>query len=330
MPRKTTRKRAKSKQRTILNFSWPAVVFFLLCVGIMLAGWTFLASAADITVRAKVSAPLPTGPATIDTPTNGRHFSHVPVTVSGTCPSDGSGAYINLYRNDVFSGSAICDGGQQYSLSTDLFPGANKLKAVIYNKTDDPGPDSNTPIVYYDVPVPPSPPPSQPPAPSKPSGQSTQPLTITSDFKFIGYSVGQTVRWKLAIGGGTSPYAINVDWGDGKNSVVSLKGAGEFTIEHSYDKPGGYKGSYPIVVTAGDAVGDQSLLQLFVLVNSEGTGPIAGTTIKPPPLAPTKNWLKWIWPTYAIVSLMALSYLLGEREELLMLKKRNRLRQRAA
>src|SRR4051812_43608445 len=95
-----------NQPKKILFFSWPAVVFILLCLGVLLVGWTFLAVADDVHVSAKVSAPPPTGSATIVTPTDGQRFSAVPITVTGTCPSDGSGAYIKLYRNDFFSGSA--------------------------------------------------------------------------------------------------------------------------------------------------------------------------------------------------------------------------------
>ena len=303
-----------------LVFSWPSVVFVLICMGVLLVGWTFLATADEIHVSAKVPAPLPTGPATIVTPIHGQHFTSVPVDVTGTCPSDGSGAYIKLYRNDFFSGTAICDASQNFGLTTDLFPGVNKLKAVIYNKTDEPGPDSNTPLVYYDAPQ----------EVVNRINPQLPPFVITSDFKFTGFYVGQNIDWKLVVNGGTPPYAINIDWGDGKNTVVSRNEAGEFTVSHQYDKPGGYKGSYKILISASDANGSQTSLQLFALVNPVGDTPIAGTTVKPPPLASTRNWLMVIWPAYLIVVLMTVSYLLGEREEFLVLKKRGALRSRRA
>ena len=321
MPRQKPRKRRQAAApKKILIFSWPAVVFVLLLIGVLLVGWTFLAVADDIDVSAKVSAPLPTGPATITAPSDGQHFSAVPITVTGTCPADGSGAYIKLFRNNVFSGTALCDGSQNFSLSTDLFPGGNKLKAVIFNKTDDAGPDSNAPVVYYDVP---QNPPTQNPPQYPPS---VPPFVITTDFKYSGFYVGQNIRWTLSVSGGSAPYALNIDWGDGKNSVVSRSGQGEFTVEHKYDKPGGFKGSYRISISGADAVGRQTSLEIFALVNQAGGTPIAGTTYNPPPLSSTKNWLIVAWPAYLVVLLMTISYLLGEREELKVLKKRGLLR----
>jgi hypothetical protein len=311
------RQKPKTKPK-ILFFSWPSVAFVLLCIGVLLAGWTFLAVAEDVHVRAKVSAPQPTGAATIFAPNDSQHFTAVPVTVSGTCPADGSGAYIKLYRNDFFSGVAICDASQNFSLSSDLFPGANKLKAVIFNKTDDAGPDSNTPTVYYDVPE----------EVAQRINSNQPPFIITADFKYTGFYVGQSIAWKLSINGGTPPYALNINWGDGKNTVISRSGAGDFSVEHSYDKPGGYKGSYKVSLSASDAVGRQTSLDLFALVNPADAGPVGGTTVKPPPLAQTKGWLMVIWPAYFVVLLMSASYLLGEREEFLGLKKRGSLRPR--
>ncbi|HXY18357.1 MAG TPA: hypothetical protein VEH48_02995, partial [Candidatus Nitrosopolaris sp.] len=73
----------------------------LLCAGVILALWTFRAVADDIHVTAKVPANPVTGPAVITNPVNGQHFSSIPITISGTCPSDGSGGYVKIYRNDV-------------------------------------------------------------------------------------------------------------------------------------------------------------------------------------------------------------------------------------
>jgi hypothetical protein len=126
----------KSQKRR-LHLPWPFVSFILLSIGVLLLGWTFQTTADNIHVTAKVSAPLPAGPATITSPGDGSRFSDVPITVSGTCPTD---TYIKLYRNDFFSGTAICTTDGNFTLDTDLFPGMNKLQARVYNLTDDEGP----------------------------------------------------------------------------------------------------------------------------------------------------------------------------------------------
>ena len=333
--RKPVAKRYYRSRRNRLFIPYPAILFMLLCAGVILALWTFRAVADDIHVTAKVPANPVTGPAVITNPVNGQHFSSIPITISGTCPSDGSGGYVKIYRNDVFSGVSICDNSNNFSISSDLFPGANTITAQIYNITDDPGPPSTPVTTYYDVPQPLTPPNTTTPSTKIPA------LTISSDFKYIGYYVGQTTQWKLNIDGGLSPYAVNVDWGDGKSSVISRKDAGVFSVTHVYKAPGKLKNrSYNINISASDLQGNQASLQLFVIVNDRSVGPvaasIAGSTCSTSGISyssltcfiQTRNLLKFLWPAYAIVLLMVISYRLGEREEILIFTKKGVVRKR--
>lgn len=318
---RSSRRRASPVRRNRFFIPWPAVFFLLLSVGVLLIGWTFRTNAnpVDLFVTAKIPAPPVSSPAVIEVPQDGTKVSSVPISVSGSCPSDGTGAYIKLYRNDVFSGVAICNASNRFQLQTDLFVGANKLMAKIFNKTDDPGPDSNTPTVYYEPAVPPSP--GQPPVVKPPPGRP--PFTLITDYRYIGYRVGQTVKRELTVGGGNPPYAINIDWGDGTNSVVSRRQAGTFTAEHKYSQVGsGDLSSYTIKITGSDGDGRQAYLELITIVNPS-EGPFAGT------LEPPKKWLWLAWPTYIVLLLMATSFYLGEREEFAELKKRGMLRRRA-
>jgi len=339
--RKTTVKRSNKSRKNRRVIAYPAVLFMLLCAGVLLAIWTFKAVADNIVVTAKVPAAPVTGPAVITNPSDGQRLSAIPVSISGTCPLDGTGGYVKIYRNNIFSGVAMCDGSNNFSLFSDLFPGANTINAQIYNITDDAGPASTPITAYYNA--------AQPPAVSPPAGGGTSApvakppvLTIFSDFKYIGYYVGQTTEWKLSIAGGTAPYAVNVNWGDGSNTVLSRKDAGDFSVDHQYKSPGKQKNhSYTIVISGSDAVGNQTSLQLFVIINNHNVGPvaasIAGATCSTSGisfgsitcLVQTKNLLKFLWPAYGVVLLMTISYVLGEREELIVLAKRGLLIRRS-
>jgi hypothetical protein len=319
----------KSQKRR-LHLPWPFVSFILLSIGVLLLGWTFQTTADNIHVTAKVSAPLPAGPATITSPGDGSRFSDVPITVSGTCPTD---TYIKLYRNDFFSGTAICTTDGNFTLDTDLFPGMNKLQARVYNLTDDEGPQSSPVTVYYDVPEQPSgstsSAESQPtPNPPSSSGAKVAPFTIKSDYGYRGYKVGQTIEWSFEVSGGVPPYALNIDWGDGTNTVLSQKQPGKVSINHRYKKVGdGNKGSYPVKASGSDSEGRHTYLQLFLVIIPSGVPGFVSNTL---PAGPKINssWLKLIWPAYFVVLLMALSFWLGEREELTELKNRRTLRRR--
>lgn len=139
----------------------------------------------------------------------------------------------------------------------------------------------------------------------------------------------QPISWPLEISGGSPPYALNVDWGDGSNSVISRKSSGQFNLEHTYQKPGGYHGSYKIVVQASDPAGDYAYLEFFVIVNSrtQQSGNIGTIYTKPPPTLNNLRHFLWVaWPAYGAVTLMIIIFKLGEHEELLILRHHGRLR----
>lgn len=316
--RKKTKKRPVSafNQKSRFYLPWPYIFFLLLCVGVLLAGWTFKTNAADIIVKAKVPADPITEPAVITNPVNGQRFTEYPISVSGTCPKD---SYIKLYRNDVFSGSALCTAGGSFQLSSDLFLGANRLTARVFNVTDDEGPEGTPVTIYLD------PKPAPPGAPARPPANSP-PFIIKTEFRFVGYFTGQTGRWRLELGGGTPPYAINADWGDGTNSVISKNRPGEIIIQHKYETPAlGPRNSYTVKITGSDSEDNKASLEFFVIVNSKNLPELVADTI-PTARPPENNWLWIAWPAYAVIILMLISYYLGEREELLKLKKKGVIR----
>jgi hypothetical protein len=301
---------------------WPAIVFALLCIGVLLLGWTFKTAAEDINVTAKVSAAPLSAPAVITNPANGQHFSSVPVKVSGTCPD---GSYVTISRNGVFSGSVVCN-SQTFEITIDLFPGANELIAQDYNITDDPGPASPPITVYYDVPI------ASAPKKGQPNPAAYPPFVLQTEFKLTGFEVGQAATWKLQVNGGVAPYSFNVDWGDGSKSNLSQSAAGEFEISHTYSKVGKNSGYYTIKVSATDSAGQKAFLQFFLLIKAAQGAPVGtGTITTTKPNNPfsgvsSETLLLLAWPAYGIVVLMAISYWLGEREEITMLRRLGKLK----
>jgi hypothetical protein len=290
---------------------------------VLLACWTLSAFADSITVHATVPDTPPSTAATISSPLNGARFTSVPVNVTGTCT--GNTYYVEIFRDNVLSGTAICQADDTYQLLVDLFAGKNEFVPHVFNITDNEGPVGLTTTVYYNVP-------QQPTNPSSPSPEisinkptlNVEPLTLTSDFKVRGYYVGENVKWELQITGGTKPFAVNVNWGDGKNSVISITKPGNFTIEHVYTAKGGYKGSYPVKISASDSEGRQAYMQVFIIVSPK-TAPVAGTggiynTPSSSFFSAHESLLKYLWPAYGIVALMALSFELGEKEEIIVLR----------
>ena len=334
--------------------SYPILAMIVLCTGVLLSGWTRMVSAEfnypdpvtrGYDVHVKVPGPPPAKAATITTPINGSRFSTKPIDVSGTCPKP---SYVTILRNNYPSGSAPCNASGKYSLAIDLFPGKNELLAQVYSTTDVVGPPSKKVTVFFNEDKP------QPVydygissggsddygvvgsgSASKINDTSIKPLIISTDFKYKGYLTGEWARWDLKIEGGKAPYALAVDWGDGRYDVYSRNQAGIFPIQHQYDKATVRDSSYTVTVSLSDNNGSKAYLQVFTIINNP-PGAKAPATSKPDGgLIGGIGWLssgtlgaliKYAWPAYGIVVLMLVSFWLGERHELKLLQKPRRHR----
>src|SRR5579862_1378221 len=82
--------------------SYLPLIILLIVVGVLMFGFTTTIFAADpppqsgsIGLNGTVPSSPPKTAATITTPSNGQHFSNLPITVSGSCPQ---GTFIEIYK----------------------------------------------------------------------------------------------------------------------------------------------------------------------------------------------------------------------------------------
>jgi hypothetical protein len=143
------------------------------------------------------------------------------------------------------------------------------------------------------------------PAPTpKPSGPA--PLTITSDQHFYqGGEPDTPVAWTVKVTGGTGPYHLTWEWGDGTSDKTDLQSAGPATYQHNYAK----SGIYQVTIRATDAAGHEAVIQVVVVVNGATAGLVVRDHDGP-------GNLIFIWPLLIITSLIVLSFWLGERHKL--------------
>jgi hypothetical protein len=246
-----------------------------------------------------IAGPPPTTPATISIPSNGQTVSSTPITVSGLCKTD---LLVKIFSNNVFVGSTMCTSGS-FSLKIDLFSGANDLIARVYDALDQAGPDSNVVRVTFN---------------DAQFAQFGTRVTLTSIFARKGATPGQTLTWPIALSGGLGPYAVSVDWGDGKPATLISKAfADSFDITHIYDSAGVYN----VVIKATDANGVTAFLQLVGVGTGQvsgktGTGTSGGSTT-----TTTKSQIILI-PLLVIIPLLAVAFWLGRRHELFTIRKR--------
>lgn len=239
------------------------------------------------------TAPPKTGP-TITSPGNGASFNTLPVTVTGLCPK---GLLVKVFANNVFVGSVQCTTGS-YSIQISLFNGQNDLVARAYDALDQVSPDSNVVSVTYN---------------SATFIQFGTQLSLTSIYAQRGAPPSQELTWPILLSGGTGPYAVSVDWGDGSApDLVSLTATGQFIIKHTYKSAGIYK----VIVKATDKNGDTAFLQLVGVA----TGATQSGTNGKDSNVTIKTIVIW-WPCLLLLPLIPAAFWVGRRNELYSLRK---------
>lgn len=233
------------------------------------------------------SAP-PTRGATIAVPSNGAIFTNTPITVSGLCPSN---LLVKVFSNNVFVGSTICTNGS-YSLQVDLFSGRNDLVARVYDALDQAGPDSNTVTVTFQ---------------SAQFLQFGNHVYLSSAYAERGAPPNQELDWPILINGGTPPYALSIDWGDGTpTDLMSVANAGAVNIRHVYKQAG----IYTIVIKATDKNGGEAFLQLV----GQATGAIQSNSKGSGSNLIIEKQLLW-WPALEMLPFIFIAFWIGRRHE---------------
>lgn len=307
MPRlKLIHHRHSGKLRPHEHTTYLPLGILLLAVGLLLGVYTSYAASpgpesGSIGLSGVVPGKPPTTGATIDTPRDGARFSTTPTTVSGTCPKN---TLVEIFKSNIFAGSTPCRDDGKYSLEIDLLIGPNILMAQVYDDLNQPGPDSNKPTVHYDAL-----PAQAGPLTSLDFGGAQ--LLLNTDAVFRGVFPGNEMNMPIDILGGTPPYAINFQWGDSSNKVVPRANNQSFTVGHAYRRAG----TYQVSIQGSDANGRVAFLTVAAIVNgqpgtatgaSDTNGTVSNTTMAR---------LLALWPLYASVVAIAISFWLGERRE---------------
>lgn len=282
--------------------SYLPLAVLMLVVGIALTFYSVSVSAASpgpeassIGLTGTLAGPPPSTPAVIQTPNNGQHFSTSPIKVSGTCPKN---TVVELFKSDIFAGSANCDNGR-FSLDLDLLFGKNVLVAKVFDALNQSGPDSSPVTVYYDVLTPQS-------GPLTTFDFKDSQLLLNTDALYRGLFPLKSFQVPVSILGGTPPYALNVQWGDANNNVIPRPDNQSFKISHIYQKAG----TYQITLQASDAVGRQAFLGVAAIVNGQPEVLAATSEANSP-----ANLLLLLWPVYTSAAAIVVSFWLGERRE---------------
>jgi hypothetical protein len=284
---------------------WPKFVCLLAAIGLTFSLLIIFNSqaqavenprAGSIGVEGTIPTAPPTRAATITTPVNGQTFTSTPITVNGLCPN---GLLVKVFSNNIFVGAVQCQSGS-YSIQISLFSGQNDIIARVYDELDQAGPDSNQVTVTFN---------------DAQFSQFGTRVLLTSNYAKRGANPGETLRWPVLLSGGRAPYALSVDWGDGKaTDLKSIPFADTINLEHIYDEAGIYK----VIVKVTDSNGTTAFLQLVGVGNGEAS---TNNATGSPALTVTKTQILW-WPLLIMLPLLLVAFWLGRRHELFSLRKR--------
>lgn len=275
----------------------------LLVVGLALIGYTTHAAtpytgpeAGSIGISGVMPGKAPTVAATIDSPNDQQRFSTSPVTFTGTCPAN---TLVEIFKNDIFAGSTPCTDAGIFSVGIDLMIGQNILIARVYDALNQPGPDSKPKTVFYDA----LPPQAGPLIGLNFGGAQ---LLLNTDAVFRGAFPNKELNIPIDIIGGTPPYALNIQWGDSNNKVISRNDNITFNAGHIYLKPG----TFQISIQASDALGRVAFLTVASIVNGQPNIAAANTIS-----TSEANKLLLLWPLYASAVAIVISFFIGEKRE---------------
>lgn len=291
--------------------SYLPLIAILLLTGGILALSTFTIHAASpgpeaesVGLSGEMPGPPPQDPAAITSPNDQDRFDTSPITVEGTCPDD---SLVEILNNNIFAGSALCSNDNTFSLDVGLLIGENQLRARVYDSLNQSGPNSEAITVFYDAL-----PPQEEPLPSSETGNNQ--LLLNTDIVYRGNFPDETLTMPVEIIDGTPPFALDVNWGDNNEETIPRDNNQPFRINHVYTRPG----TYEVDLQVTDSEQRIAHLSTVVIINGRppelpagGVG-ASGTTGGESPLM---SIVYLLWPIFAAILAMVLSFWMGERRE---------------
>lgn len=312
------------------------LVIMLLILGLFLFASIRLTNAAQQTTSGAVSVgvtvpgPAPTIGAVITAPANGTvYIDRDMIEVSGTCEP---GSFVVVYSDGMIAGSTMCTSAGVFVITVQLSLGEHSLTAKNFDNLNQPGPDTDGVSVtttQSGVQAVTSPALLQPVTglPINPSiiPGVAEPTPITSDScatytgavptstalhiavvcipRLVDLNVDYTVG--VLVWGGSAPYALNIDWGDGsQNTLRSLSAAGYYTFSFRYASPGVNTLKFRLT----DSVDKTSYVQTAVRVNGVPQtffGGISKTIIE-------TSWFETPVPLYLLAVAITLGFWAGD------------------
>jgi hypothetical protein len=284
--------------------SYLPLLLLVLFTGVILAWFSIKTYAAtpydgpeagSIGLTGTMPGPPPKIASTITSTKDGQHFTTSPFTVIGTCPN---GTLVEIFKNNIFAGSAICGDNGTYTVKIDLFFGKNILTARVFDDLNQAGPVSKPVTVFFDASL-------LQADPAALLDLSGPQFILQTDAVFRGTFPEKPLNMPITVIGGTAPYAIVVEWGDGTNTVIPRADNTTFNTDHTYKKPGNYR----VTLQGTDSKKFVAFLTVAAIINGQ---PEVISSVKP---AEPANKLFVLWPLLAVAATAVICFWLGAFRE---------------
>lgn len=295
-----------------------------------------LTSGGSQTVSVNVLGTPPTIGATITYPTTNTTTRSSQIQIVGTCEPS---TLVATYNNGRFAGSSMCTVSGDYTTVIQLVVGINILQSQDYDGLNQPGPvtpqvqinreqdqlpvsstDPKVPVIAKtpaDIAtslVPPvtelAPQPSVHPCFDTTKTDGLNPIGPTIVVSCITRSIftGDTINLPVRVIGGTAPYALSIDWGDGINDLNTVLNSDTHNYQHSYKTAG----IINLSLKTTDAKGLTSFLQTVVQVNGTPAGSSSAPGIGSIVSGIGSLWTEAPVPLYVAAVTLVLGFWVGD------------------
>lgn len=272
----------------------------------------------DVVVNAEVPASEAIKPATIRSPSSNSTTTKSTIVVRGDCEPR---ALVVVYVNKVMAGTTHCSTNGTYQITVQLRIGKNEIYVRNYDDLGRMGEPTPGILVTY-KPTKPAPvddgnpniPPREPEVPQKPVACSAYtPTSITEggQSRVVAVCMPSFIEpdkeyvLGVVISGGKAPYALSVEWGDGKrpHSLYSFDTVGYHAIPFTYESPG----AYVATIRVADQTNYAAFSQVAILVDGGLVNPARAFD----EVRENVSWLYATTPTFVALFTLLIGFWIG-------------------
>lgn len=236
--------------------SYRAIVSVLIVAGIFMIWLAYYSNSKSsfFGTLPAYEAPAPDSIPFISTPAVNSSVESDEAEVGGTCAKNIQN-YVIVRNANKITGSTVCSSDGRFSISQPIIFGTNVFTASSVNVS------GKETALTIGVGI------------SGASGSLVNAVTVSSDVGTVQYSPKQEFSLPLNLEGGSQPYKVAVDWGDGNKQQLETRDA-KISPKHTYQS----KGDHKVVVTVeGNKSSSQSYS--FVAVDIKGYKPSKTTAV---------------------------------------------------